>query len=253
MKRKLLAGLLCGMMLLQAGCGSSIKQEDYDAVKTASETLQSEKEQLTSEKAVLESEKAVLAQEKVQLEQNLAEKSSEVDAINEEYQAYQKKMKPYEKLSVAEAEAKTAEAEQKKAEAERAKKEQEESEAAAAAAAESEAAAAAAEEEAKGYETGITYDQLARTPDDYKGKKVKFSGKVLQVVEGDEEIQIRLAVNQDYDTILYCGYDPSIVSSRVLEDDVITIYGTSLGLYSYTSTMGGKITIPSIYIDRIDQ
>ena len=38
-------------------------------------------------------------------------------------------------------------------------------------AAEEAAAAAAAKEEAKGYETGITYDQLARTPDDYKGKK----------------------------------------------------------------------------------
>ena len=41
-----------------------------------------------------------------------------------------------------------------------------------------EAAAAKAAEEAKGYETGITYDQLARTPDDFKGKKVKFYGKV---------------------------------------------------------------------------
>lgn len=34
------------------------------------------------------------------------------------------------------------------------------------------------EEEKKGYDTGITYDQLARTPDDYKYKKVKFEGKI---------------------------------------------------------------------------
>lgn len=47
-----------------------------------------------------------------------------------------------------------------------------------------EAAAAKAAEEAQGYETGITYDQLARTPDDFKGKKVKFTGKVVQVIEG---------------------------------------------------------------------
>ena len=32
---------------------------------------------------------------------------------------------------------------------------------------------------------------------------------------------IRFAVNDDYDTILYGGYDPTIVSSRVLEDDEI--------------------------------
>ena len=105
----------------------------------------------------------------------------------------------------------------------------------------------------KGYETGITYDNLARTPDDYQGKKVKFYGKVLQVLEGDGEIQIRLAVNDDYDTVLFGSYDSTIVSSRVLEDDEITIYGTSVGLISYDSTMGGKITIPAVLIDKIDQ
>lgn len=103
------------------------------------------------------------------------------------------------------------------------------------------------------YRYQITYDNLARTPDDYQGKKVKFYGKVLQVMEGDGEIQIRLAVNDDYDTVLYGAYDSSIVSSRVLEDDEITIYGTSAGLISYDSTMGGKITIPAVLIDKIDQ
>ena len=112
---------------------------------------------------------------------------------------------------------------------------------------------AAAEEEARGYETGITYDQLARTPDDYIGKKVKFSGKVVQVIEGDDEVQIRLAVNKDYDQILFCAYDSSIVSSRVLEDDIITIYGISAGTISYQSTMGGKITIPSVLVEKIEQ
>lgn len=105
------------------------------------------------------------------------------------------------------------------------------------------------------YETGITYEQLSRTPDDYTGEKVKFSGTVIQVVEdtSSDEIQIRLAVDDNYDTILLCGYDKTIVESRVLEDDWITIYGTSLGLISYQSTMGGTITIPAVYIDRIDQ
>lgn len=101
-----------------------------------------------------------------------------------------------------------------------------------------EANAAKAAEEAKGYETGITYDQLARTPDDYYGKKVKFSGKVVQVIEGSgDDVQIRLAVNDDYDTILFGQYSSDIVSSRVLEDDYITIYGMSVGTISYESTV----------------
>ena len=116
-----------------------------------------------------------------------------------------------------------------------------------------EAAAAKAAEEAQGYETGIIYDQLARTPDDFKGKKVKFTGKVVQVIEGSGSIQIRLAVNDNYDTILFGQYDSSIVGSRVLEDDHITIYGTSAGTISYQSTMGGTITIPGVSIEKIDQ
>ena len=108
-------------------------------------------------------------------------------------------------------------------------------------------------EKAKGYETGITYNQLARTPDDYIGKKVKFKGRVVQVIEGSTSVQIRLAVDDNYDTILLGEYASSTVSSRVLEDDYITIYGTSVGIISYQSTMGGTITIPGVYIDKIDQ
>lgn len=105
------------------------------------------------------------------------------------------------------------------------------------------------------YETGITYSDLSRTPDDYTGKKVKFSGTVVQLMEdaSSNEVQIRFAVDDNYDTILYCAYDKTIVDSRVLENDWITIYGTSLGLISYQSTMSGTITIPAVYIDRIDQ
>lgn len=112
---------------------------------------------------------------------------------------------------------------------------------------------AAAEEEARGYDTGITYDQLARTPDDFIAKKVKFYGKVIQVMEGDGTVQIRLAVNDNYDTIILGEYLSSIVSSRILEDDHITIYGSSLGTISYQSTLGSTITIPGVYIDKIDQ
>ncbi|MBC5995461.1 toxin regulator [Romboutsia ilealis] len=111
---------------------------------------------------------------------------------------------------------------------------------------------AAEAKEKQGYNTGITYKQLARTPDDYVGEKVKFKGKVVQVMEGDGETQIRLAVDGNYDNIIYGAYDSSIVSSRVLEDDYITIMGVSEGLLTYTSTMGGDITIPSVLVQKID-
>ena len=71
-------------------------------------------------------------------------------------------------------------------------------------------------------------------------------------MEGDGETQIRLAVDGNYDNIIYGAYDSSIVPSRVLEDDYITIMGVSGGLLTYTSTMGGDITIPSVLVQKID-
>lgn len=100
----------------------------------------------------------------------------------------------------------------------------------------------------------ITYDQLARTPDDYTGKDITFAGKVLQVMEDSDsgETQLRIATSDDYDKIMLIGYDSSILKSRILEDDEIRFYGTSIGLITYQSTMGGNITIPAAAVEHID-
>lgn len=171
---------------------------------------------------------------------------SELESTKAELEACKEKLKPYEEMTEAQAAAEKAKAEEES-------KKIKEKKAAEKAAKEKEAAEKAAEEEAAGYETGITYDQLARTPDDYKGKKVKFTGKVIQVIESADAIQIRLAVDDNYDTVLLGEYSPSIVSSRVLDDDHITIYGVSAGVVTYKSTLGGNITIPGVLIERIDQ
>lgn len=103
------------------------------------------------------------------------------------------------------------------------------------------------------YQPGASFDQLARTPDDYKGKKVSFTGKVIQVVEGDDETDLRVAIDGDIDNIILVGFNPEIMNgSRVLEDDKITFYGMSLGTTTYDSTAGGKITVPLVYAAKID-
>lgn len=99
--------------------------------------------------------------------------------------------------------------------------------------------------------SGIDYDGMARNPDDHEGKKYTGSGRVLQVLESDTEVDVRIAVDDDYDTIIYGVYSPSIVDSRILEDDYVTFYGESKGLYSYESTGSGTITIPMMYIHKI--
>lgn len=213
-----LAMVLC---FSTAACSSGVKEDVHESVKTELSNLQSEHTALEKEKESIE---------------------ADLKTVKTEYESYKEKMEPYEAIEEADAEARLKEIEESKAAEEAAK-----------AQAEAEEKARQEAEAAKGYETGITYDQLARTPDDYIGQKVKFYGKVLQTMEGDSEIHIRLAVDDNYDTVLYGAYSSDLLSSRILEDDYITIYGTSLGLYSYESTMGATITIPAVWIEKIDQ
>lgn len=166
---------------------------------------------------------------------------SELEQIQEEYNDYKERMSEYENLSLSEVQAREIEA-QRVIDEENAKIEAER---------QAQIEQAEAEEKA-GYDTGITYEQLARTPDDYVGKKVKFAGEVVQVLEGDDVVQIRFSVDSDYNLMLFCEYQKSIVSERVLENDIVTIYGTSYGLYTYESALGSQITIPAVIIDKIE-
>ncbi|WP_423190381.1 hypothetical protein ACO1PF_05820 [Alkalibacterium sp. f15] len=248
---------LFGVLIFLSAC------TDAEAYETNISTLEQDVQDLTASLTYLE-------EEKEEQDAEITRLTDENDIIKKDYDKYKERMTPYEELEESEAQARKIEADKiaaeekeaadkKKAEEEAAKKakqdakEKEQAEKEAAEKAEEEAAIKAEEEElARGYETGITYDQLARTPDDYMGEKIKFSGKVIQVIEGDEEIQLRFAVNDDYDQVIYVAYSPDIVEQRVLEDDYLTISGYSLGTVSYESTIGGVITIPSSVIEIIE-
>lgn len=105
------------------------------------------------------------------------------------------------------------------------------------------------------YDTGITYDQLARYPDEYKGKFVKFYGKVLQVQESSGIVVYRIGTSGGYysDNVIYVMGNKVDTGGRILEDDYITVRGRSTGLYTYKSVLGASITIPSVYIEHIDK
>lgn len=118
---------------------------------------------------------------------------------------------------------------------------------------EEEANKKAAEKFAARYDTGITFDNLARNPETYEGEKVKFYGKIIQVIKGDEHSQFRFAIDDNYDQILYIEISESQLSNnRLLEDDFITIKGTSYGEYTYSSAIGGEITVPAVVVDEFE-
>ena len=241
--------ILVALIALIIGASFGPSQSEVDA-----STDESQKELKK-----LEAANSELASEIETLEMTNKESTNKI----KELEAKVKEAEPFFLLEEKERKAKEAELKKKedeekakKAAEDAAAKEKAEAEAKAKEEAEAKKAAeekAAAEEaERVGYDTGITYDQLARNPDDYIFEKVKFRGTVIQVMEGDDLTQIRLAVNDNYDHILFAEFDSAVVDSRILEDDTITIRGLSSGLITYESTMGGSISIPGVIIDQIE-
>lgn len=105
--------------------------------------------------------------------------------------------------------------------------------------------------EASSYEN-VTYESLVRTPDNYIGKKIKVSGKVVQLLEKDNKVNLRISVNGDSNTKLLAIYDSKISKIRILENDNVTVAGTSGGIYTYDAKLGGTISIPSMLVDHIE-
>ena len=115
------------------------------------------------------------------------------------------------------------------------------------------------EELAKLYKSNcksISYDKLSRTPGEYKGEYVKFTGYVVQVCSEAESAlyysTYRVATKGKYNNVVYIKVDNYGSGSRILEDDRITFYGEFSGLFTYETVMGASVTIPCITVAYID-
>jgi uncharacterized membrane protein YvbJ len=108
----------------------------------------------------------------------------------------------------------------------------------------------------------ITYKKLARNPDKYKGKNYKITGQVIQVLESDSwfsdttTLRINMTATKNQfadggvlwsDTII-SAVDIPEGADKILEDDIITLWGTCEGSYQYEAITGQKITAPRIDI-----
>lgn len=99
-----------------------------------------------------------------------------------------------------------------------------------------------------------SYENLARNPDTYKDKKVKLRGEVVQVIENGKKIDLRIYMDEEYDDTVYVTYTLKSGEDRILEDDILMIYGTFEGLVTYETVLGAKVTVPYVeaaYIERI--
>jgi len=101
------------------------------------------------------------------------------------------------------------------------------------------------------------YEDISRNPNTYMGKESFFTGEVIQVMESRNNVTLRVNVTEgrySWSDTIYVDYTRLDNNEpRILEKDIIKIYGDLNGLKSYTSALRTTITIPWIiayYIER---
>ncbi len=101
-----------------------------------------------------------------------------------------------------------------------------------------------------------TYNEISRNPDNYKGKYAHFKGEIIQSMESGDSYTFRVNVSRTSygwtDTILVSYTKKEASESRLLEDDVVDLYGILGGTYTYETVMGNEMTIPLLYAEYVE-
>lgn len=90
----------------------------------------------------------------------------------------------------------------------------------------------------------VSYETLSRGGDTLIRQYYTFTGKILQEMEG----HYRLGVGAGYSDVIYLDYTLPAGAERLLEDDYITVWGQSLGLYTYTTVSDKQVTVPRLLV-----
>lgn len=112
-------------------------------------------------------------------------------------------------------------------------------------------------EEYKNSCQSMDYKTIARQPELYEGMNIKVTGEVWQVVEEGDDALYQINIDKteygyDYNSSVQIIYKDAKNNFRVLEDDIITVYGEYKGIVSYTTVLGAKQSIPQISAKYIE-
>ena len=97
----------------------------------------------------------------------------------------------------------------------------------------------------------VSYEEIARPKDGLKGELVTFTGEIIQATSGTYRMNITKGQFSYTDTIMF-DIDENILSEKILEDDIVTIWGESEGQYTYKAVLGNEITLPKIKVAYVE-
>lgn len=89
----------------------------------------------------------------------------------------------------------------------------------------------------------LSYAQIKKNPERYKGTPWAFTGRILEVEEKEGLSFARVALDYYANNVVYVM---AYGESPFTEGDVVDVLGISAGSETYTSQAGWNITIPSI-------
>ncbi|MGT2958840.1 tripartite tricarboxylate transporter TctB family protein [Streptococcus bovimastitidis] len=76
------------------------------------------------------------------------------------------------------------------------------------------------------------------------GTSVQITGNVIQVQKSDEEVDLRVALDDMYDQVVLVAIAADDYKDVIAEDDNVTIYGMNMGITSYETVMGNEMSLP---------
>lgn len=94
------------------------------------------------------------------------------------------------------------------------------------------------------------YTNIMRSPSSFDGSNMSITGYVLQISEGWFSTTLRIATSGRYNNVFYVTCS-SEVAKGIIEDDLVTVYGSCSGTETYKTVLGGSITIPSLEAEKI--
>lgn len=94
-----------------------------------------------------------------------------------------------------------------------------------------------------------TYEEISRNPDSVLGDNAMFTGQVIQVLENGRNLEMRIDITKTghgYKDTIYVTYTRKAGEDRILENDIVTIWGWLEGTKTYTSVIGNPVTLPYV-------
>lgn len=102
----------------------------------------------------------------------------------------------------------------------------------------------------------IEYKELYRYIEKYENEYIKYTGEVMQIINGDLSTDLRVNINKTsygYEDTIYVSYIVSPMHAvRFIEGDIINVYGKVSGFKTYTTVLGAETTIPWIFTSYLE-